>query len=161
MRIQAIAATFPQRQLSNDQVIDLVAEHSRSIDPQWPRTQRVLGQALKATGAVSRRWREAGEASLDLVVSACQKALQDANHPSVDLLLYASVYPELVEPSSANRVAHALGLLHTECLDIKEACDGWMKAVKHRRCVAANRALPPNSGRQQRVSNDARHGRLA
>lgn len=156
MRIQSIAAAFPKRQLSNDAVIDLVAKHSRDVDPQWAKTQRVLSQALKATGAVTRRWREAGETSLEMVVSACQQALADANHPAVDLLLYASVYPELVEPSSANRVAHALGLHHTECLDIKEACDGWMKAVKladalmrtgrYRRILVVNNECPMTPG---------------
>jgi 3-oxoacyl-[acyl-carrier-protein] synthase III len=49
---------------------------------------------------------------------------------AIDLLIVASVYPELIEPATANLLAHEIGLDQVECFDMKEACDGWMKAVK-------------------------------
>lgn len=156
MRIQTIAACFPQHQLCNADVIALIGEQSQVSGSGWDKTRRILAQALKTTGAVTRRWRADGQSSMDLAMSACRQALQQANNPHVDLLLYASVYPELVEPSSANRVACALDLHRTECLDIKEACDGWSKAVKlanalmltggYRRILVVNNECPMTQG---------------
>lgn len=156
MRIQSIAAVFPDQRISNDEVIAHIAKNSEGVDPEWNRTERVLTQALKATGAVTRRWRSSEQSSMEMVVSACQQALGDAGNPQVDLVMYASVYPELVEPSSANRIARALGLNYTECLDIKEACDGWMKAVKlayalmssgkYQRILVVNNEFPMTQG---------------
>ena len=84
---------------------------------------------LKYTGAEMRRWREHEESSLELTVQACRDALDGFEEP-IDLLISASVFPELVEPATSNLIAYKLGLKTTECMDVKEACDGWIKATK-------------------------------
>jgi 3-oxoacyl-[acyl-carrier-protein] synthase III len=56
---------------------------------------------------------------------------------TIDLIIYASVYGEVGEPASSNVIAHELGLDLTECVDMKAACDGAMKAFKHASALLA------------------------
>lgn len=131
MHIEQVAVTFPSRIVTNKDVLEEIAAASRDT----PNIRRILGKirgGLAYTGAVRRRWCAPGESSLDLTLCACRKAMAGliGEDRKIDLIIYAGVYSELTEPASANLVAHELGLDRAECFDLKEACDGWMKAVK-------------------------------
>jgi acyl-CoA:acyl-CoA alkyltransferase len=132
MRIAATAVVLPSRSLSND---DVIAEiHALSKDHfrgDLGRTLQKIGASLRRSGARTRRWRDPGETSLQLTAAACRQALAHLGRSErVDLLICAGVYAELAEPASANVLAHAIGLHDVECFDIKQACDGWSKAVR-------------------------------
>lgn len=131
MKIERLAVAFPSRVVTNDDVLDLIREESRAFSGDLDKTLKHVRRALKASGSVTRRWLGKGESSLGLTVQACKQAMRGLERSDqIDLLIVASVYSELVEPASSNLIAHEIGLDHVECFDMKEACDGWMKAVK-------------------------------
>lgn len=131
MKIEQLAAVFPSRVVTNDDVLNMIREESRTFSGDLDKTLKHVRRALKASGSVTRRWLGKGESSLGLTVQACKQAMQGLERSDqIDLLIVASVYSELVEPASSNLIAHEIGLDHVECFDMKEACDGWMKAVK-------------------------------
>lgn len=131
MHIESIAVTFPNRVVTNLDILEEIGAASRDT----PGIRRILGKVrggLVRTGALRRRWSKPEESSLDLTLRACRKAMVGliGEDRKIDLVIYAGVYSELTEPASANLIAHELGLDSAECFDLKEACDGWMKAVK-------------------------------
>ena len=131
MKIEHLAVAFPSRVVTNDDVLNMIREESRAFSGDLDKTLKHVRRALKASGSATRRWLGKGESSLGLTVQACKQAMQGLERSDqVDLLIVASVYSELVEPASSNLIAHEIGLDHVECFDMKEACDGWMKAVK-------------------------------
>lgn len=132
MRIERMAAVFPSRVVTNDEIIAIIESHSKDFFTEdLKKTLRHTGRMLRASGSQERRWRNDKESSTELTAQACTKALTELNNGGLpDLLISASVYPELVEPATANAIAEAAGLFGVECFDIKEACDGWMKAAK-------------------------------
>lgn len=126
-----MAAQFPSRVVSNDDILNMIREHSTEFVGDIDHTLKLVLRQLKASGSVTRRWLADGETSLQLTVDACKKAMAEINKDDkIDLLIVASVYSELIEPATSNLIAAELGLHHVECFDMKEACDGFMKAVK-------------------------------
>jgi acyl-CoA:acyl-CoA alkyltransferase len=131
MRVAAAAVVVPSRTVTNDEVVDQIASLSTSFRGDLEKTLAQVSAALRRSGARRRRWRAAGETSLDLTARACRDAMgQLEAGATIDLLISAGVYTELAEPSSANVIGHAIGLDRVECFDLKQACDGWSKAVK-------------------------------
>ncbi len=131
MKLEQLAAVFPSRVVTNDDVLSMIREESRAFSGDIDKTLKQIRRALKASGSDTRRFLAKGESSLQLTVQACKQAMQGLDRANqIDLLIVASVYSELVEPASSNLIAHEIGLDHVECFDVKEACDGWMKAVK-------------------------------
>ena len=122
---------FRSRVVTNDDVLGMIREESHSFSGDLDKTLKQIRRALKASGSDTRLWLAKGESSLGLTVQACRQAMHGLERTDqIDLLIVASVYSELVEPAAANLIAHEIGLDHVECFDVKEACDGWMKAVK-------------------------------
>ncbi len=132
MRIIATAVVMPSRTVSNDEVIGEIETLSKgSFRGDLRRTLKKIGASLRRSGARTRFWRAPGETSLQLTAAACREALAKLGpHERIDLLICAGVYTELAEPSSANILAHEIGLDEVECFDVKQACDGWSKAVR-------------------------------
>ena len=128
MNINKIAVALPSWQVTNADIIRLVEQESKSFEGDFHRALSFLERSLEKSGAHTRLWRGEDESPLSLTKKACSEALCGVN--DVDLLIYASVWAELFEPSSANLVAYEIALDRAECFDMKAACDGWMKAVK-------------------------------
>lgn len=131
MNIEQVSVTFPSQVVTNADVIAEIAAASHDT----PGIRRLLGRVsvgLERTGAETRRVCAPNETTLGLTLEACRKAMAGLpdDGKTIDLVVYAGVYQELMEPASSNLIAHELGLDHAECFDIKEACDGWMKATK-------------------------------
>ncbi len=131
MRIQSIAATFPSKVVSNENILDLIRQHSTEFVGDLEHTLKLVNRQLKGSGSNTRRWLAEGETSLQLTLDACKKAMAGLGKgDKIDLLIVGSVYAELIEPSTASLLAAELGLHHVECVDMKEACSGFMKAAK-------------------------------
>jgi len=131
MRIEALALAVPSREVSNAEVVELIGQHTTDFDGNLDHTLNLLSKMLIKTGLETRRWLEPGEFSLDYVLEACRKASTGlGKNDKIDLLVYCSVYGELIEPSTSNLLANHLGLHDCQCFDIKAACDGWMKAAQ-------------------------------
>jgi 3-oxoacyl-[acyl-carrier-protein] synthase III len=132
MRIQSLAVAFPKRKVTNADIIGEVRNASRKFQGDLEQTLKFIDRTLRQTGTHTRYWTNgSSESSLSLTVDSCRRALARLEDgQKIDLVICASVFSELIEPATANLVAHELGMDDVECLDIKEACDGWMKAMK-------------------------------
>lgn len=131
MRIVSIAATFPSRKVTNEDVLQEVRAASKSFKGDLEQTISRISRALRHSGTNVRYWTNgSGESSLSLTIEACRKAMAACEGKKIDMVICASVYAELIEPATSNLVAHELGLFDAECMDLKEACDGWVKAMK-------------------------------
>jgi len=81
------------------------------------------------SGIRERRVAGPEEATSDMAVAAARAALADAGvAPSeIDLLVLATITPDLTMPASACSVQHKLGLSPTTaCFDISAACSGFV-----------------------------------
>jgi len=115
IRILGTGAHAPARVLTN-------AELSARIETsdEWIVTR---------SGIRERRVAGPEEATSDMAVAAARAALADAGvAPSeIDLLILATVTPDLTMPASACSVQHKLGLAPTTaCFDISAACSGFV-----------------------------------
>src|SRR6185437_633879 len=130
MRIQSLAVALPKRKVTNADILTEIEQASTHFTGDLDQTLRHIDRSLKITGSNVRYWvNGSGETSLSLTTDACREALSTVDG-KIDLIICASVFGELVEPATSNLIAHELGLDNVECVDVKEACDGWMKAMK-------------------------------
>jgi len=115
IRVLGTGAHAPSRVLTN-------AELSAKIETsdEWIVTR---------SGIRERRVAGPEEATSDMAVAAARAALADAGvAPSeIDLLVLATITPDLTMPASACSVQHKLGLAPTTaCFDISAACSGFV-----------------------------------
>jgi 3-oxoacyl-[acyl-carrier-protein] synthase-3 len=108
----------PERILTNE-------EFSRSVDTsdEWIRTR---------SGIRERRIAAPGEACSDMAVHAARRALADArvSAADVDLLVVATITPDLPMPAVACIIQHKLGLpTAAACFDLNAACSGFLYAL--------------------------------
>jgi len=131
VRIEAVAVEFPSRRVTNEDIIREIEFRSKKFSGNLSATLTLIRRMLEASGSVTRTWLSPGESSLDVTLRACRRAIASLGIDNrIDLLIDASVHSELIEPATSNLIAHELGLDRVECFDLKEACDGWMKAAK-------------------------------
>ncbi|RYZ57282.1 MAG: ketoacyl-ACP synthase III, partial [Proteobacteria bacterium] len=121
MRPSAIIAGtgsfVPEKRLTNEDL-------SKSVDTndEWI-TQR--------TGIKERRIAGPSESCATLASHAATNALKAAGvePKDIDLILVATITPEMVTPSTACFVAASLGLAKTPAMDISAACSGFVYAL--------------------------------
>lgn len=90
------------------------------------------GQLEAWTGIIERRWWEAGYPVSRGATAAARKALASADLPAerVEVLIYAGVCREELEPATACRVAAALGVSPSAAIyDISNACLGVLNGM--------------------------------
>ncbi len=107
----------PARVLSN-------AELAQTIDSsdEWIHTR---------SGIRERRIAAPGEMTSDMAVIAAKNALEDAKLTAadIDLLIVATITPDLPMPAAACIIQHKLGLpTATACFDLNAACSGFIYA---------------------------------
>ena len=107
----------PARVLSN-------AELAQTIDSsdEWIHTR---------SGIRERRIAAPGEMTSDMAVIAARNALEDAKLTAadIDLLIVATITPDLPMPAAACIIQHKLGLpTATACFDLNAACSGFIYA---------------------------------
>jgi len=115
IRVLGTGAHAPSRVLTN-------AELSAKIETsdEWIVTR---------SGIRERRVAGPEEATSDMAVAAARAALADAgvSPNEIDLLVLATITPDLTMPASACSVQHKLGLAPTTaCFDISAACSGFV-----------------------------------
>ncbi len=108
----------PARVLTN-------AELALTIDTsdEWIRTR---------SGILERHIAAPGEQASDMAVHAAQRAIADAKLTlaDIDLLIVATITPDLPMPATACIIQHKLGLsTATACFDLNAACSGFIYAL--------------------------------
>lgn len=131
MIVENIAASFPSRTVSNEEMMDLIRLHSNSYDGNLPQTLRIAKARLERSGLVSRNWLADGERPIDHVDQAVRSALKTTGlRPhDLDMLVYVGIGGGFRRLGNAYMVAKTLGMHKAECFDILDACMSWTRAL--------------------------------
>jgi len=83
------------------------------------------------TGIKQRRLVASNEAASDLATNAAREALKNARLKAqdLDLIIVATISPDMQFPSTACFVQVALGAKNAACFDISAACSGFVYAI--------------------------------
>lgn len=115
--IVGVGSYAPERVLSNHDLEKMV-----DTSDEWIQTR---------TGIRERRMAAPEQATSDLALIAAQRALEDSGLPAtdVDLVLLASLTPDMAFPATANIVQHRLGAGNAPGFDLSAGCSGWVYGV--------------------------------
>jgi 3-oxoacyl-[acyl-carrier-protein] synthase-3 len=115
--ITGLGAHVPERVLTNDELSQLV-----DTSDEWIMTR---------TGIRERRIAKPEEALTDLALPAARQALESAGvrGEDVDLIIVATVTPDMAFPASAALVADQLGSADAAAYDLSAGCTGFMYAL--------------------------------
>ena len=115
--ITGLGAHVPERVLTNHDLARMV-----ETSDEWIVTR---------TGIRERRIAEPGEALSDLCLPAAREAIERAgvSASSVDLVIVATVTPDMVFPATAAILADALGSSEAAAYDLSAGCTGFMYAL--------------------------------
>ena len=112
-----IGSYVPDRVLGNEEL-------SKKVDTsdEWIRTR---------TGIRERRIAGSDQATSDLALMAAKRAIQSAKMElsQIDLVIVATITPDMAFPSTACLLQHKLGLGKVACFDIEAACSGFLYAL--------------------------------
>lgn len=86
---------------------------------------------ISRTGIKERRLASCDEATSDLAIKAAKMALANAslNQEDIELIIIATITPDMSFPSVASIVQNALGVKNAACFDISAACAGFVYAL--------------------------------
>lgn len=112
-----IGSHAPERCLTNEELSERV-----DTSDEW---------IVSRTGIRRRRLAREDESTSDLAVHAARKALQDAGTATeeIDLVVVATITPDMAFPSTACQLQHKLGLRNVCCFDLEAACSGFVYAL--------------------------------
>ena len=115
--IAGTGSSVPEKRLTNDDLSKMVETSDEWI------TQR--------TGIKERRIAAKDESTATLATAAARKAIDAAGITAedLDLIIVATITPEMVFPSTACFVAAGLGLAGTPAFDMSAACSGFIYAL--------------------------------
>jgi 3-oxoacyl-[acyl-carrier-protein] synthase-3 len=116
--IAGTGSYLPDKRLTNDDLATMV-----DTNDQW---------IIQRTGIKERRIAAVHESTASLATNAARKALDAAGlePKDLDLILCATITPEMGFPSTACFVAAGLGLTSTPAFDLAAACSGFIYALE-------------------------------
>lgn len=115
--IAGLGVSVPKRVLSNFDLEKMV-----DTSDEWIRTR---------TGIRERRIADNKTAASDLAAEAARKALADARLKAqdVELIIVATLTPDMISPATACLVQAKLGARNAACFDLNAACAGFIYAL--------------------------------
>jgi 3-oxoacyl-[acyl-carrier-protein] synthase-3 len=115
--ITGLGCRVPERVVTNDELSEYVDTSNEWI--------------LERTGIRERRIAAPEEALSDLALPACRDALEQAgvDAEDVDLVIVATVTPDMSFPSTGALLADALGATDAAAYDLSAGCTGFMYAL--------------------------------
>ena len=115
--LRGIGSYVPERKVDNQEL-------SKKVDTsdEWIRTR---------TGIKERRFAAENENTSDLALEASRRALEDAgvSPEKIDLVVVATITPDMAFPSTACLLQHKLGIPKVACFDLEAACSGFLYAL--------------------------------
>jgi 3-oxoacyl-[acyl-carrier-protein] synthase-3 len=115
--ITGLGSHVPERVLTNAELSTLV-----DTTEEW---------IIERTGIRERRIAADEEAMTDVALPACRQALERAgvDPASIDLVIVATVTPDMTFPSTAALLADTLGMPDAAAYDLSAGCTGFMYAL--------------------------------
>ncbi len=134
MRIDSIGVRIPSRKVTNEDILNWLAEYSPDVPALLVKTyQRVVRGLFSAAGSQIRKIRdvEKGEKASQFIFGAMTDAMEKANlkPEDIDLLIYCGVGKGFLEPANAYFYAQKMGMT-ASCFDIVDACMSWIRALE-------------------------------
>ncbi|MEM9414717.1 MAG: beta-ketoacyl-ACP synthase III [Planctomycetota bacterium] len=119
VRFAGVGTAIPQRVLTNSDLAKIVDTNDAWIS--------------KRTGIKTRHMAADGETTRDLASQALASALDDAGMAGsdLDMVLVATMTPEMNCPSTAVRVAATVGATPAGAMDLSAACTGFVYGINH------------------------------
>jgi 3-oxoacyl-[acyl-carrier-protein] synthase-3 len=115
--ITGLGCHVPPKVLTNDEIAELV-----DTSDEWIRDR---------TGIRERRVADPDDAMSDIALPACRRALEisGVDAAAIDLVIVATVTPDMAFPSTAAILADALGMPDAAAYDLSAGCTGFMYAI--------------------------------
>jgi 3-oxoacyl-[acyl-carrier-protein] synthase-3 len=115
--ITGLGCHVPERVMTNDDLREFI-----DTTDEW---------VVARTGIRERRIAQPEEAMTDIALPACKRALEMAgvDAASVDLLVVATITPDMAFPSTAALLADQLGMPDAAAYDLSAGCTGFMYAI--------------------------------
>lgn len=115
--ITGLGCHVPERIMTNDDLREFV-----DTTDEW---------VISRTGIRERRIAKPEEAMTDVALPACVRALEMASvdAATVDLLIVATITPDMAFPSTAALLADQLGMPDAAAYDLSAGCTGFMYAI--------------------------------
>ncbi|MDP3803997.1 MAG: 3-oxoacyl-ACP synthase, partial [Candidatus Omnitrophota bacterium] len=112
--IIGLGSYLPEKVLTNKELEKMV-----DTTDEWITTR---------TGIKERRIARSDEATSDMAAEAARRALKDAclSPKDIDLVIVATITPDMFFPSTGCIVQHKLGMRHVPAFDISVACSGFI-----------------------------------
>ena len=87
---------------------------------------------VSRTGIKERRIASAEQSTSDLAANAALAAIENAGITAdeIDLILVATITPDMFFPSTACFVQHKIGAKNAACFDVSAACAGFLYAIE-------------------------------
>ena len=115
--LRGIGSYVPSMKVDNNEL-------SKKVDTsdEWIRSR---------TGIKERRYAGEDENTSDLALKASQRAIDMAgvSPEEIDLVLVATITPDMAFPSTACLLQHKLGIPQVACFDLEAACSGFLYAL--------------------------------
>ena len=121
-RIAGIGAFLPKQRVSTDDLMHEVNCRRFGIPENY---------ISRHIGIIEKRVSDASMQPSDLAVLASEIALRDAGvkPDDIDLIIYTGVSRDYIEPATAHNVQKQLGVAKAFCLDVSNACLGFMTGL--------------------------------
>jgi 3-oxoacyl-[acyl-carrier-protein] synthase-3 len=123
--VTGLGCYVPERVVTNDELAGLVA-----TSDEWIRER---------TGIRERRIAADDQALTDLALPAARRALAaaDVDPASIDLVVVATVTPDMAFPSAGALIADALGMPDAAAYDLSAGCTGFVYAIAQAHAMLA------------------------
>jgi 3-oxoacyl-[acyl-carrier-protein] synthase-3 len=116
-RILGIGAYVPPRVVTNHDLAKVM-----ETSHEW---------IVERSGIEERRWVDPGEGGAEMAAKACTEAMERAGigAKDVDMLIYATLSPDVMFPGTGVFTQRLLGLREIPCFDIRQQCTGFVYAL--------------------------------
>jgi 3-oxoacyl-[acyl-carrier-protein] synthase-3 len=120
--VSGVGSEIPERIVTSAEVEDRLDIRRFGLEPGW--LQRV-------TGVRERRWADPATRPSELAAAAARRALADAGvgPDAVDVLIFAGITRDFIEPATANVVQDLVGARKARVFDVTNACNGVADAL--------------------------------